>query len=239
MANNTIKSHKTTEVSLSTIQYSPYNPRRITAHEIEKLKKSIQTFGLVDPLIVNKRNNQVVGGNQRLKCLKELGVEKVNVIFVDLDDSKEKALNVALNKIGGEFDFDKLKELMVDLDDIDRTLSGFDLNEIDVLIGSLDFKFPEKQPEKKCVRKEEKPAEDSEEAEDDDFSEDYDEDEDSEVEEKAPKKDNDSSKDGDGVSYVVYLSFTTKKTAENWLNENGFADKSFKKNTRTMIIEMD
>jgi ParB-like chromosome segregation protein Spo0J len=234
-----IKMHKTTEVKLSDIQYSPYNPRRITAHEIEKLKKSIQTFGLVDPLIVNKRNNQVVGGNQRLKCLKELGVEKVNVIYVDLDDKKEKALNVALNKISGEFDFDKLKELMIDLDDIDRSLSGFDLNEIEVLVGSLDFKFPEKPaPAERGVKVVSKPVADEE---DDDFSEDFadeqDEDED-ETEENTPDKAADSSQEGDGVSYVVYLSFSDKKTAEKWLIENGFEDKLFKTNKRTVVIDM-
>ena len=124
-------------VSIETIVESPFNPRRIDAKTLDKLSKSIQEFGYVDLLIVNKRNMQVVGGNQRLKALKGLGFTEVEVVLVDLDDHKEKALNVALNKISGEWDFDKLRDIMLDIGDEDKELTGFDTSEIDIMISGI------------------------------------------------------------------------------------------------------
>ncbi len=78
-----------------------YNPRKdlkASDAEYQKIKKSILEFGFVSPLVVNK-DMTVIGGHQRLKVLQELGFESVECIIVDLDKTKEKALNVALNKI--------------------------------------------------------------------------------------------------------------------------------------------
>jgi len=75
----------------------PYNPREISTVAREGLKTSIKTFGLREPLIVNKRNNNVVGGNQRLSIITELGYDEVQVSLVDLDDEMEEAFNMALN----------------------------------------------------------------------------------------------------------------------------------------------
>jgi ParB-like chromosome segregation protein Spo0J len=82
-----------------------------------------------------------VGGNQRLKALRELGIEEVDVVVVDINDAKEKALNVALNKISGEWDFPKLKDLLTDIDtgDFDIELTGFDLDEIGNLISQFSI----------------------------------------------------------------------------------------------------
>jgi len=110
----------------------PGNPRKMDKATLEKLKKSIKEFGYVQPLIVNK-TNECIGGNQRLRALKELGVEEVDVIVVDLPKSKEKALNLALNKIVGEFDEDLLKSFIEDIDSIDLELTGFDDDEIGFL----------------------------------------------------------------------------------------------------------
>lgn len=116
-----------------------YNPRVSLSEgmkEYQKLKKSIETFGLVEPLILNDRTGVLVGGHQRLTVLKDLGIENVEVVHVDLDEAHEKALNVALNKISGKWDADKLEDLLRDLDlnfDIDVELTGFDTDELNTM----------------------------------------------------------------------------------------------------------
>ncbi len=115
-----------------------YNPRKDLKpgdKEYEKLKRSIGEFGYVDPLIWNKRTSRLVGGHQRLKVLKDMGIDEVDVVVVDMDEEKEKALNVALNKISGDWDKDKLMLLITDLqgEDFDVSLTGFDPEELDDL----------------------------------------------------------------------------------------------------------
>ncbi|WP_018130702.1 site-specific DNA-methyltransferase [Effusibacillus pohliae] len=118
---------------------APYNPRldlRPGDPEYEKLRRSIEEFGMVEPIVWNQRTGNVVGGHQRLKVLRELGIEEIEVSVVDLDEDREKALNIALNKIEGDWDNFKLKELLEELDHggIDIELTGFDLEEIEQLI---------------------------------------------------------------------------------------------------------
>lgn len=115
-----------------------YNPRKDLKpgdKEYEKLKRSIDEFGYVDPLIWNKRTSRLVGGHQRLKVLKDMGIEDVDVVVVDMGEEKEKALNVALNKISGDWDKNKLMLLITDLqgEDFDVSLTGFDPEELDDL----------------------------------------------------------------------------------------------------------
>jgi predicted RNA methylase len=88
-----------------------YNPRQLTKDQYAQLKDSIMRFGLVDPLIVNKnkdRKNILVGGHQRLRIAKEMGVESIPCVEVDLTLDQEKELNIRLNKNVGEWDFDAL-----------------------------------------------------------------------------------------------------------------------------------
>ena len=115
-----------------------YNPRKDLKPgdvEYEKLKRSIEQFGYVEPVIWNKATGRVVGGHQRLKVLMDLGFTEVDCVVVELPDEKEKALNVALNKISGDWDKDKLALLISDLQgaDFDVSLTGFDPAEIDDL----------------------------------------------------------------------------------------------------------
>jgi len=129
---------------ISQLKPSPYNPRKdLTSDDPEyiKLKKSILEFDYIDPIIWNQKSNRVVGGNQRLKILKELGKEEVEVSVVDLEDDKEKALCVALNKISGEFDFPKLKDLLVEIDtgNIDMEITGFDESELKKMFDMEGF----------------------------------------------------------------------------------------------------
>lgn len=116
-----------------------YNPRKDlkpTDKEYMKIKKSIEEFGYVEPIIVNK-DNTIIGGHQRLKVLKDLGYTEVDVVKVEVDKTKEKALNIALNKITGEFDIDTLTDLMKDLHlaNFDLEITGFDLDEIDEMLN--------------------------------------------------------------------------------------------------------
>ena len=124
------------KVLVKDLKYAPYNPRKISDEMLNKLKQSIEEFGYVEPIVVNKRTRHVVGGNQRLKALEDLGIEEVEAVFVDLDDAREKALNVALNKITGEWDYPKLKDLLEELDTGagDIELTGFDMVEIEDLM---------------------------------------------------------------------------------------------------------
>jgi len=123
------------------LQAADYNPRKDLKPgdpEYEKLKRSIEEFGYVEPVIWNKRTGKVVGGHQRLKVLKDLGHTEVDCVVVDLDENREKALNIALNKISGAWDNDLLANLLRDLDQsgFDVTLTGFDLAEAQELFGS-------------------------------------------------------------------------------------------------------
>ena len=115
-----------------------YNPRKDLKPgdpEYEKLKRSIEQFGYVEPVIWNKATGRVVGGHQRLKVLMDMGITEVDCVVVDMPEDKEKALNIALNKISGEWDKDKLALLITDLQgaDFDVSLTGFDPAEIDDL----------------------------------------------------------------------------------------------------------
>jgi len=133
-------------VPIKKINPAVYNPRKDLKPgdpEYEKLKKSLAEFDLVEPLIWNKRTGNLVGGHQRLKILQERGDTEVEVSVVDLPDKKEKALNLALNKISGEWDFPKLKDLLEELDtgDFDIEITGFDDKEIEDLM--TQFHVPE------------------------------------------------------------------------------------------------
>ena len=88
------------KIKLSELKPSPFNPRRISENNKFGLKNSMDKFGLVEPLVVNKRNNHIVGGNQRFDILKEKGVLESDVSVVDLDEQEEKALCIALNNPG-------------------------------------------------------------------------------------------------------------------------------------------
>src|ERR1700730_13442323 len=92
-------------MELSGLEPAPYNPRTITASAAQGLKASIRRFGLVQPIVWNRRTKRVVGGHQRIEALKSLGKAEAQVVVVNLPETEEKALNVTLNNpaISGEF----------------------------------------------------------------------------------------------------------------------------------------
>lgn len=137
------------KVKLEDLNPAVYNPRKLLKpgdKEYEKLKKSIQEFGYVDPIIVNKQNNVVVGGHQRLNVLTALDYEELDVVYVDLDEKREQALNIALNKISGSWNEELLKDILIDLDDgeFDVELTGFDYDEIEKLMNKFAIEEEEK-----------------------------------------------------------------------------------------------
>lgn len=116
------------------------NPRQMTKAEMNKLKRSLKEFGFVDPVIVNKhtdRKNIIIGGHQRCEAAKEIGLSEVPVVYVTLTPEKESLLNMALNKISGDWDESKLYDMLLDLENypVDMTLSGFDEHVIDEIMA--------------------------------------------------------------------------------------------------------
>jgi len=124
-------------VDIDTLKPALYNPRKISDAELKKLTRSIKQFGFIDPVIINK-DNTVIGGHQRLKVADELGLKTVPVVRVDLSENDAKLLNLALNKIGGDWDEDKLTTLLTELKeaDVDVLLSGFDADAISELLDA-------------------------------------------------------------------------------------------------------
>lgn len=126
---------KIEKVNISKLNPAEYNPRKDLQPgdaEYEKLKRSMEQFGYVEPVIWNKTTGRVIGGHQRLKVLVDLGLKEVDCVVVEMDEKREKALNIALNKINGEWDTDKLAMLISDLQgsDFDVSLTGFEEAEI-------------------------------------------------------------------------------------------------------------
>ena len=139
-------------IKITDLKPAEYNPRRISDEDYQKLKNSISTFGLVDPIIVNLKNMHIVGGHQRYDVLLDQSMEDndfvaelpmirlgdVGFVFTDTslsieDDAHEKALNLALNKISGEWDELKLQPLLeeLELSPIDIELTGFSEPELE------------------------------------------------------------------------------------------------------------
>ncbi|MBK6942620.1 MAG: ParB N-terminal domain-containing protein [Planctomycetes bacterium] len=131
------------KVAISRIQLAPYNPRRSLRPEdpeYGRILRSLDEFGLVEPLVWNKRTRNLVGGHQRFQILLAQGAKDVDVSVVNLTLAKEKALNVALNRIAGRWDDRKLAELLdeiTNMPDIDVELTGFDLPDVEQLLAKV------------------------------------------------------------------------------------------------------
>jgi len=151
---------KIKKISIEDINPAPYNPRidlKPGDPAYEKLKRSIKEFGYIDPIVWNFRTGNLVGGHLRMRVLAEQDVKEVEVSVVNLSLEKEKALNIALNKISGDWDDVKLATLLDELEqlpDFDIGLTGFDPPEISSLFdrylsvnGEDDFDV-EKEAEK-------------------------------------------------------------------------------------------
>ena len=123
-------------ININELKPAEYNPRvdlKPGDKEFEKIRKSIEEFGYVDPVIINQ-DGTIIGGHQRYKVLKEMGYTDIECIVLDVDKDKEKALNIALNKISGDWDKDKLKVLLTELQGVGLAeITGFDIAELGML----------------------------------------------------------------------------------------------------------
>ena len=132
-------------LALADLRPAAYNPRKKLKagdKEYEKIKSSILEFGYVEPIIVNY-DMTVIGGHQRLTVLKDLGYTEAQCVVLHIEDeNKVKALNVALNKISGEWNEQLLADLLVDLQnaDFNTDLTGFEPAEIDQLFSKVHNK---------------------------------------------------------------------------------------------------
>ena len=132
------------ELPLKELKPAAYNPRKKLKKgdkEYEKIKQSLLKFGYVDPIIVNE-DLTVIGGHQRLTVLKDLDYETAKCVIVDLPKEDEKALNIALNKITGQWDEALLANLLLDLQesDFNLDLTGFEPPEIDDILSNVHDK---------------------------------------------------------------------------------------------------
>jgi len=129
-------------MALADLVPADYNPRKALQPgdaAYEQLKRSILTFGYVDPIIWNRRTGKVVGGHQRLSVLKALGHTETEVSVVDLNEEDERALNIALNKVEGEWDMERLRMVLADLDaaGYDLDLTGFSAKELEKILAPM------------------------------------------------------------------------------------------------------
>ena len=133
---------ETRVVKLADIKPAPYNPRvQLTEkdQEYKALDASIAESGLVLPLIVNARDNCLIGGHQRLSVLLAAGETETNAVVVDLDEAQAKALCIALNKLDGEWDYGQLAEIIQELiqEGENLTATGFTEQDIGDLLGEI------------------------------------------------------------------------------------------------------
>jgi hypothetical protein len=123
---------------LSELKPADYNPRRKLQPgepEYEKIARSIEEFGYCDPIIINK-DGTIIGGHQRTQVLLDMGAETADVVVLDLDKDREKALNIALNKITGSWDEAKLVELIgsLDVEGYDLSVTGYSDKELKAML---------------------------------------------------------------------------------------------------------
>jgi ParB-like chromosome segregation protein Spo0J len=131
------------QVPIDNLRPEPANPRKISDQELDSLERSIRQFGFVQPVLVRREDNVAIGGHQRLVAARRLGVKSVPVILLDVSQEQARLLNLALNKISGDWDQDLLARLLADLEqspDLDLTLSGFEPVEITSLLKHLEGK---------------------------------------------------------------------------------------------------
>ena len=125
---------KIESIKINKLKPATYNPRQISTKQYNDLKKSIERFGLVDPIIVNK-DMTIIGGHQRYKICKELKHTEIDCVVLDLNKEEERELNIRLNKNTGDFDMDILANEF-DIDEL--TDWGFKHIDLDINIDKID-----------------------------------------------------------------------------------------------------
>lgn len=130
-------------VKIKDLKMAEYNPRKPIKKDSElyiSLRKSIETFGYILPIVINK-DMTIIGGHQRVQVLKDLKIKECNAVVVELPKIKEKLLNLALNKITGHWDLQELKNILQSLEEaeIDLEITGFTQDEYEKLVKEFNF----------------------------------------------------------------------------------------------------
>ena len=206
---------ETAIMKLEDISPADYNPRKTLKpgdQEYEALKNSLDRFGLAEPLIYNKRTGTLISGHQRLNVLKDSGAKEAEVVLVDLDEQQEKLLNIAMNKIEGDWDYKKLETLFSDISADDIKFTGFTEDELSNLFDFDSEEFDESETED-----EEDTSDEQEDSED-----------------GQPQSESDPSP----KEFDIFLSFPTKELAEKWLKDRGI-DLEYQGTARNITIRME
>lgn len=130
--------NKITHKQIDDLIFAEYNPRQLSDEQYKHLKDSISRFGLIDPIIINKNKDRkgiIIGGHQRVKVAKTIGINEVPCVEIDLTYDKEKELNIRLNKNIGSWDYDILANLF-EIEELKDW--GFDENQ---LVGFADIDY--------------------------------------------------------------------------------------------------
>ena len=125
---------KVVEYNIDDLISAEYNPRQMTADQVQALTDSIKRFGLVDPIIINThkdRENIIIGGHQRIRIARELGIETVPCVELELTPEAERELNIRLNKNTGEWDWDALANYFDVGELLEWGFEDFELSNID------------------------------------------------------------------------------------------------------------
>ena len=139
--------HEITQLPIDSLIEDPQNARLHGAKNLAAIKSSLQEFGQVEPLVVQKGSKTVIGGNGRLSAMKALGWETVTVMLVDLDDKSAKALGIALNRTAelGEWNTEQLAATLQELLNGEQNLAGLGWSdkELEKLLGEPAPDLPE------------------------------------------------------------------------------------------------
>src|SRR5438093_6283242 len=100
------------QVPIDELRPDPANPRRISDADLEALTRSLKEFGFVQPVLALREDRTVIGGHQRLVAARRLGYRTVPVTWLDLALEQARVVNLALNKISGDFDNELLVRLL-------------------------------------------------------------------------------------------------------------------------------
>ena len=166
---------------------------------------------MAEPLIVNKATERLISGHQRLNVLKASGIKEAEVVLVELNEDQEKLLNIALNKIDGDWDYEKLENLFEDIKADDIKFTGFTPEELRNLFDS-DFSDLEGDEEKK-----------SQDVGDKDKN----------------NKNLDIPEESSMLKeFNIFLSFPTKEIAEKWLKDREI-NLGYSGTTRNITIKME
>lgn len=210
---------KTKVFRLDEISPAEYNPRQDLKpgdKQYEAIRHSIEAYGFVEPLVVNVRDgkNILVGGHQRYKILTAAGEQETEAVVVDLDAQQERALNLALNKIDGDWDNGKLKDLLAEIGEEEAVQIGFSHEEFADLLRE------------------------TEEAESENAAQTPSDGQEGTASDKYEETPTDNENDAHNVaekSFEVYLSFPTQEAAQAWLDAHGI-EKQFD-TARNVIID--